>query len=89
MKTAAGISHSSHQLSPNNIFMLSLNMGLQSKIGVEVKDTEIETALGWEETELKGFGISREDTVCVCVSLYIYIYIDIYSSMRGTESSTL
>lgn len=69
--------------------MLSLNMGFHSKIGVDVRDTEKETALGWGETELKGFGISREDSMSVCVFLYLYIYIDIYSTMRGTESSTL
>lgn len=67
--------------------MLPLNMGAHSKIGVDVKDTEIETALWWGEIELKGFGIFREENVCVCVC--IYIYIDIYSSMRETESSVL
>lgn len=51
--------------------MLSLNMGPHSKIGVDVKDTEIETALWWGEIELKGFGTFREENTCV--SVYISI----------------
>lgn len=58
--------------------MLSLNMGPHSRIGVDVKDTEIETALWWGEIELKGFGILREENTCMCVCVCIYIYIDIY-----------
>lgn len=55
--------------------MLPLNMGAHSKTGVDVKDTEIETALWWGEIELKGFGIFREENVCVCLYIYLYRYI--------------
>lgn len=51
-------------------------MGVHSKIGVDVRDTEIEAALGWGEIELKGLSISREEnTSSVCVCVYIYIYL--------------
>lgn len=75
------MSHSFHQLGPDSISMLSLNMGLHGKVRVDVRDAEIETALGLGETEFEVFGISREENnVSVCVS--VYIYIDICSSIN-------
>lgn len=79
------MSHSFHQLGPDSISMLSLNMGLHSKVRVDVRDAEIETALGLGETVFKGFGISREENMSLCVCLYVYLY----RFMQFHESSTL